>query len=300
MLDITERKEREEQLRRQRDLLGQTQRLAGAWEYDLTRDTISWSDEVARILEWPPDKPIRFEDMGTLFTPEGRPKLQAAIQAAIEEHEPYDLELPLVTAEGNRRWVRTVGAPVVQGGEVVKLAGALQDITTRKEQEQALRESKIALEQAQAIAQTGNGIWDLEAGTFTLSSEAARLLGLDADTEYPLDTLFELIHPDDQALMDAEFAGLEAGEMHDAEYRVTPAGSDTIRWLRGRGRPEVDEAGTTIRVFGTIADISELKETEQALAYSLSEKQRILETISTLDGYMLHDMDGIIVEVNPA
>ena len=147
VLDITERKRREQQLRRQRNLLEQTQRLAGAWEYDLETGTIDWSDAVYRIHEVPLGTPIHVDDGVRFYAPEGRPTIEAAVERAIDQREAYDLELPLVTAEGNRRWVRTVGAPVVQDDEVVKLAGAFQDVTERKEAEKQLRLQSDILEQ---------------------------------------------------------------------------------------------------------------------------------------------------------
>ncbi|NBB73507.1 MAG: PAS domain S-box protein, partial [Bacteroidetes bacterium] len=145
-MDVTERKNAERELRRQRDLLRQTQRLAGAWEHDLESGVIHWSEEVYRILEWPPDKPVHLEQLLDLFLPKARTQLRAAIQAAIEDGVPYDLELPLLTLEGTRRWVRAVGAPTRRGGEVVKLAGALQDITERKETEEEIRRQRDLLE----------------------------------------------------------------------------------------------------------------------------------------------------------
>jgi predicted DNA binding protein/transcriptional regulator with GAF, ATPase, and Fis domain len=52
----------------------------------------------------------------------------------------------LVTAEGNERWVQTTGVPIYEDDELVKLRGALQDITERKERE-------LALESLQETAQ---------------------------------------------------------------------------------------------------------------------------------------------------
>ena len=142
--DVTEERQREEALRRQKSLLEQTQRLAGAWEADLRTGEVSRTDEVYRIYGVEPgadlgDLEERFEQ----FAPQARPKIREAFRQCAEKGEPYDLELPINTAKGNRRWVRTVGGPVEEkDGKVTKVAGALQDITERKEAEQALRAAK--------------------------------------------------------------------------------------------------------------------------------------------------------------
>ncbi|MFB6248893.1 MAG: PAS domain-containing protein, partial [Salinibacter sp.] len=141
--DITERKQREEALRRQKNLLEQTQRLAGGWQVDLETGTVIGSGEFYRIYEMEGEEGPRafaLEDALQFFTDEARPELREALRRCAEQGEPYDLELQIDTAKGNRRWVRTVGAPVeTSGGEVTKVAGALQDITERKQRERILQ-----------------------------------------------------------------------------------------------------------------------------------------------------------------
>ncbi|MFH1160986.1 MAG: PAS domain S-box protein [bacterium] len=62
---------------------------------------------------------------------------------ATGQEKPYDLELEMITAKGNNKWVRTIGHPVKDGGKVIKLRGSFQDITDRKQSEKAVRESEI-------------------------------------------------------------------------------------------------------------------------------------------------------------
>lgn len=141
--DVTEEWEREEALRRQRNLLEQTQRLAGAWETDLRTGTTTWSEEVYQIHELPLEAEPGLEESFEFYPSEVQSQLRAAFERCIEEGERYDLELPLITAKGNHRWVRTVGGPVEkEDGSVVKVAGAIQDITDRKEAERTLREER--------------------------------------------------------------------------------------------------------------------------------------------------------------
>ena len=66
--------------------------------------------------------------------------------AALDQGAPWDLELPLVTARGRRIWVRTQGRALLQDGKVVRLVGALQDITEIKGIENKLKFSNQELE----------------------------------------------------------------------------------------------------------------------------------------------------------
>ncbi|MFH2001913.1 MAG: PAS domain S-box protein, partial [Planctomycetota bacterium] len=79
------------------------------------------------------------------FHPEDRPHLEAAINAAIKQAEPYDLELRFVTAKGRNLWTHTQCTPVVKDNRVVKLVGTFQDITRRKKAEYELQGRKAFL-----------------------------------------------------------------------------------------------------------------------------------------------------------
>ncbi|WP_119843024.1 PAS domain S-box protein [Salinibacter ruber] len=144
--NVTEDRRREETLRRQKSLLERTQKLAGAWEADLQAGEVNWSDRIYEIHEMEPGAEIDLEKGLSFYAPESRERLLEATETLVEEGRPYDLELQIETAEGNRRWIRVAGAPAessggpVEGeitpaeGEITKVAGALQDITERKEE----------------------------------------------------------------------------------------------------------------------------------------------------------------------
>ncbi|MCS3859696.1 PAS domain S-box-containing protein [Salinibacter ruber] len=151
--NVTEDRRREETLRRQKSLLERTQKLAGAWEADLQAGEVNWSDRIYEIHEMEPGAEIDLEKGLSFYTPESRERLLEATETLVEEGRPYDLELQIETAEGNRRWIRVAGAPAEPSGgpaegeitpaegeitpaeeEITKVAGALQDITERKEE----------------------------------------------------------------------------------------------------------------------------------------------------------------------
>ncbi len=155
--DITERKELEQDLRRNQELADHVGRLAmiGGWEYDLRDNTLFWSSSVRSIHEVPDDYVPRAETAIEFYAPETRPVLQAAFQRCVEEGEPYDLELPLITATGRRIWVRTLGRTEVQAGRRIRVFGAFQDITARHEADEARRQLEIQLFQAQKMDTLG-------------------------------------------------------------------------------------------------------------------------------------------------
>jgi PAS domain S-box-containing protein len=140
--------EAETELHHQRDLLDRTSRLAqvGGWWFDVATHSGGWSEETARIHDLEPSATVSVSaGLGFLST-ESRQRAEQAIKAAIERGEPYELELQLTSAKGVDKWVRTLGLPVLEDGHVVRLEGAIQDISKRKLAELQARQSELVLD----------------------------------------------------------------------------------------------------------------------------------------------------------
>jgi PAS domain S-box-containing protein len=146
--DITERRKAEDALRQNETLLSETQRIAkvGGWSLDLETSKVTWTSEVHRIHEVPPDFEPNLNNALEFYAPKDRSILEDAIRRATETGEPWDLELQFVTARGNPLWVRAIGRAEHYNGEVVRLAGTFQDITELKQAEEALQEAAAAAE----------------------------------------------------------------------------------------------------------------------------------------------------------
>jgi len=145
---ITKRKKAEEALRYHEALLEETGRLAkiGGWEFDPIAGKGTWTDEVARIHDLDLEEDTDVEIGLSYYHGESRTKIEAAVKEAIEFGKPYDLELELITDEGNHKWVRTIGHPVIENKKVVKVRGSFQDITERKRAEEELKKYREHLE----------------------------------------------------------------------------------------------------------------------------------------------------------
>lgn len=126
-------------------LLDRTGRLAavGGWEVDLHTQLLTWSKQTRVIHEVDEAYVPQLDSAIDFYAEEARPEVAAAVQAGMAQGQPWDLELPLVTAKGRKIWVRAIGEVEFEDGQPVRLIGAIQDIT-----EQRLRRQELRQEQA--------------------------------------------------------------------------------------------------------------------------------------------------------
>lgn len=134
VVDVTERKKTGEKLREAYEILEETGEIAkvGGWEFDAVTGEGSWTPEVARIHDLDPRDTTNVAIGLGYYTEASRQLIEKAIEEAIHSGRIYDLELEMITGAGNRKWVRTIGRPVFDGGKVVKVRGSFQDVTDRK------------------------------------------------------------------------------------------------------------------------------------------------------------------------
>ena len=127
------------------DMLEQTSHMArvGGWSRNLLTGEEHWSAMTKAIVEVPQDFTPASRS-GILFYKEGpsRQSISEMVNRAIEQGEPFDAELQIVTAKDNERWVRVMGRPEFRDGQCIRLYGTFQDIEDRVESERALRESE--------------------------------------------------------------------------------------------------------------------------------------------------------------
>jgi diguanylate cyclase (GGDEF)-like protein/PAS domain S-box-containing protein len=160
-MDLSRRKQSEAQMHRSAEMLRRTGEVAnvGGWELDLATMRVEWTEQVFRILELEPGATPRLEQALAHYAPEGRPAIHAAIEAGAREGTPWDLELPLVTARGNARWVRSQGVAICENGRPARLLGAFQDITEKKTNAielHRLNEQLTRLSTTDALTEVGN------------------------------------------------------------------------------------------------------------------------------------------------
>ena len=150
--DISERKRAEKSIQLKDELLRMTGEMArvGGWEFETETLKGTWTDEVARIHDLDPGQETNVELGLSFYIAESRQRIEQAVKEAIELAKPYDLELEMVSAKGQHKWIRTMALPILDGDKVVKVRGIFQEITERKQAENRLRQTATELARSNA------------------------------------------------------------------------------------------------------------------------------------------------------
>ncbi len=132
--DVTERQEQRHELEYIKRLFEKMSKMAGVggWEYYPSTGDLHWTDEVYAIHEVPKTAKPKVEDGLSYYPGEARTKMEKALQKTINDHKPYLLELPFISAKGTHKWIRAYGDAHLSGGKLEFIYGAFQDITVQK------------------------------------------------------------------------------------------------------------------------------------------------------------------------
>ncbi len=178
--DITAQNQVQQALQASRAFLDQTGRIGGVggWSLDVSTQAMLWTGQTSRIHELEPGvQPSPWESLH-YYAPQARPVIEQALRRSIATGEGFDLELSLVTARGNAIWVRVVAEPDIVDGRVVRVLGALQDITARRAMETELRHNGELLASVLEHIPCGLSAYDTDLKFVLTNAEFGRLLGL--------------------------------------------------------------------------------------------------------------------------
>ncbi len=294
MRDITRRKQVEEALREREQMLG------GIFETAAIGITVN--DPEGRYIKTNPayrsmlgytEQEFSGMTFWDLTHPDDRGReepIYADIMAG--DQAIYQIDKRYIHKNGSSIWVSLNVAELKDAeGSVVGCIATVEDITERRRNTEALRESEKRLGAAQQLAHVGNWEINLVSGSLVWSDQMFRLFGLDGDTEKPSKELFlSVVHPDDrimvkQALVDQA----SPGSVYNFGYRIVlPDG--TVRFAHESVEQILDAQGILTGVRGTTQDITELRIAEEALRENeanLAEAQRVANMgswVVTLEG----------------
>jgi two-component system sensor histidine kinase/response regulator len=278
--DITERKRIEEELKTNEMQMSDAQGIAhlGSWDFDVLTGEVKWSAELWRIFGLDQrELGLSYEEYLAMVHPDDRHLVKSINEKSQQRKEDFGYDYRIVHADGTVRVLRASGRVICdEHGQMVKIRGTDQDITDRKQVEDALRQSeekyRELIENANDIIYTVN-----LSGTFTSINRAGeRVMGYTREEALQMN-IAEVIRPEDAERVRQRIAQNLAGHgAPDFELEIfAKDGSSVTMDISSR---LILQDGVVVGFQGIGRDITDRKRAEAELLAreaQLSEAQTI-------------------------
>lgn len=200
--------------------------------------------------------------------------------------QPITIDEENLESDGLHYYI-TVKFPLLDSqGTFLGVAGISSDITEQKQMENTIRENERLLRESQTIAGLGSFSWDLSTGLWRSSKILDDIFGIDESYVRSLDGWANIIQPEWREIM-ADYVLQEVLGKHlrfDKEYKIVRLNDYEERWVHGNAELEFDNNYQPIKLIGTIIDITDRKQAEEAIKTLNAElEQRVIDRTIQLE-----------------
>lgn len=274
----------------------------GVWDWDLTNNKVYFSAQWKAMFGFTEDEiDNNIEEWRRLALPEDLERSDAAIARYLNgEIDEYSCECRARCKDGSIKWILDRGKFVAwdEDGSPTRMIGTHQDITSKKNQTDALRKSQEQLERITSLVPGMVYEYELrDDGTSCFHYASAgikRIYGITpAVAQNDAAAVFDVIAEGDrERVRESILASARDGNDWKEEFRVTDE-QGAARWLMGHATPVYGpDTDGTVRWYGHIGDITELKRATQQLqqqALELRATNRELEDFAYIASHDLQE-----------
>ncbi len=271
--DITDRKRAEHALRKseERYALAAAASNDGLYDWDLAAGSVYYSPRWKSLLGFADgdvgDSP---DEWLARVLPEDAGRLRDALDALGADNTVFQIEYRMRDATGGVRWMSCRGIAVLDAhGKPERLVGSQADVTDRKHAEQRLRQSEERYALAAAGASDGLWDWRLDTGEVYYSPRWKAMLGFgESALSNVVAEWFDRVLPSDLEGLKTAIALHLSGEREHLqhEFRIRAADGAEL-WMLVRGLAVRDEKGRSVRIAGSMTDITARKKAEQQMLF---------------------------------
>ena len=232
----------------------------GGWTVSLPDERVSWTDEVANMHRLPPGYRPSVDEAISFYHPDYREHVQKLVRDCIEYGAAFDDEVQLLVRGQDVLWVRIIGTALRDHqGNVIRIQGAIQDISQRKQIEDLIKlshEKFSNLADAMPIvvwSALANGVVDY------VNRALSDFTGLDTEELLQPGRWLSLLHPDDYERAETYWGeSVDTGADYVIEYRIRRKDGE-YRWHLTRAQPVRNQLGVITKWYGGTVDIHEHK-----------------------------------------
>jgi PAS domain S-box-containing protein len=212
-----------------------------------------------------PVSELRGASVLKVFFEEDREVVRKSVDVCLKNiGQTHSWEIRKIRKDRSALWVRENAKAVRRlDGRLIVLI-ACEDITERKEAENALRQSESYLAEAQRLSRTGSFGWRVATGDIIWSEETFRIFGYHKVPSAGIETVVQRIHPDDRAAAERNIdrATRDRKDFNHEFRLLLPDGS--IKHVHATAHAVPDESGG-IEFVGAVTDVTARKRAEEKL-----------------------------------
>lgn len=262
--------------------------------------TIQANAQACRLLGYTEEELLQrtFRDLS--YPAEVRTNIVNVKKLIAKEISIYKTEKRYIRKDGQTIWVSlTVTPNFSDDGHFLYNVAILEDITRRKQAEEALQVANERLELATEVSNAG--IWDfnLVENTVYWDENIYNIYGLNPVKQPPSnDTWLEMIYPDDREFINSKLEEIHTkASKYDMEFRIIrPDG--VVRWIAAIGQVFKNLQGKPVRMVGVNYDITSRKQAEEELLVSKTQLETAIESMT--DAIVITDGSGRFIQFNEA
>ncbi len=219
------------------------------------------------------------------------------LEAIMRDSELKDYQLRLKKKNGEIIYA-SINARLIRNSDNTPklLSGSIRDITERKIEQEALKESEYFFKESQKAANIGSYKTDFRLGKWESSEVLDQIFGIEKNYNRSIEGWLNIVHPDDREMMNKYLSEDVLGKHKPfyKEYRIVRNNDNKVRWVLGQGIVSLDREGNVVSLIGTIQDITERRLDE----YKIRKLNYAVEATSEV--VFMTDKEGVFTFVNPA
>jgi PAS domain S-box-containing protein len=239
--DRTDRLRAEQELGASRALFAEAELIAqlGSWEWEVQSNRVVWSDELYRIYGMEPQSvELNYQELLSRVHPDDRDLAEGTIRQALKDRQPFQFNHRIIRPDGSIRILEARGKAVLNtGGQLTRLVGTAEDITERRQAEQALKQKNELVMLVQAVAVAANQATSPETAIKTCLDKICAYAG------WPVGHVYQRAETNADELVSMRIWHIDEPEVFETFREI----SELTRFRRGVGLPgRVLESGGPI------------------------------------------------------
>ena len=271
----------------------------GGWTVDLPGHEVSWSDEMRAIHDVSPDAALELEQVFNFYAPQSQVAARKTFETCFQHGTSFDLELEMLTSKGRHIWVRCIGEALRNvAGSIVRVQGACQDVTERKQTEEKLVYERDLLRMLLDSSPDHIYFKDVQSRFIKCSTAQARQFGVESSDALVGKTDFDIFSEEHaRPAFEDEQEIIRTGQpMVNKVERETWQDGRPDSWALTTKMPLRSKDGTIIGTFGITKDISGIKQTENELAYQRDLLATLMDNLP--DSLFFKDLQSRLVQLS--